>query len=65
MRLDILQEIVKSNGDSYTSLAKKLGITTASVSHKMNGQNPWKLDEIKKLMGIYGLSASDIEAIFL
>lgn len=64
MRLDVLDELIRSQGDTYTSLAQRLGITTASVSHKMTGKTQWKLSEVQKLRELYGLDLKDIEILF-
>lgn len=60
----LLQSIFDEHGDSRRAVAEKLGMTGASLSHKMSHKTPWKLSEVQKLIEVYGLRMSDVEKIF-
>ena len=64
MRMDILTEVFRANGDSNTAASKKMGITKASLSRKMHGKNGWTLKDLQVLKREYGMTMQDLEAIF-
>lgn len=45
-------------------MAQKLGITTQSLSNKMDGKTDFKLHELNKIRQILGLSPEKFDAIF-
>lgn len=45
-------------------MAQQLGITTQSLSNKMDGKTDFKLHELNKIRQILGLSPEKFDAIF-
>lgn len=52
-------------GISNRTIAKELDISEQAFYNKMNGESEFKESEIKKLIQLLGLSASDVDRIFL
>ena len=46
------------------NFAKSLGITTKSISEKLNNKTIWKQPEISKAMELLSISGEDIESYF-
>ena len=45
--------------------AKALGITTKTISEKLNNKTIWKQPEISKAMELLSISGEDIESYFI
>lgn len=45
-------------------LAELIGRGVTSVSHRMNGHQPWCLDECYKILNVFDLPASDLPRLF-
>ena len=46
------------------NFAKSLGVTTKSISEKLNNKTIWKQPEISKAMELLSISGKDIESYF-
>lgn len=65
MNKELLRYFMARHGDTSGDLAEVLGISTASVSAKMNEKGTeFKQGEIAKIKDRYGLSAEQVESIF-
>ena len=65
MNINLLRSKMVLKGETQLDLAKAMNITKASMSVKMNGKNPFKLDEVKFIANRYDLSNDEIVEIFL
>lgn len=52
-------------GEAQIDLAKAMGITKASMSVKMQGKNPFKLEEVRFIAKRYDLTNDEIVDIFV
>lgn len=52
------------HGDKDKDLANYLGITKASMSHKINNHTPWLADEVQKVAIKYALEPKRVCEIF-
>jgi len=52
------------NGDTQKQLAKKTGITSATMSRKFNKLREWDATEIKAIANVYNLTPEQIYEIF-
>ena len=52
------------NGDSQTSLCKKIGLTTSTFNGRIHGSSDFKVNEIQKISRLYNLTERDMCAIF-
>lgn len=52
------------HGDDAKALSKALGVTEATMSHKINGETEWKVDQIHKVIKRYELPAERTMEIF-
>lgn len=59
-----LRAVMAKYGDTYQTLAEALGITLPALSHKVNGQRPFKQKEISIMIDRYELSGDDAIRIF-
>lgn len=55
---------IRSNGYTYKSLAKKMNISTTTMSNKINQKNDLTLKELNMFAEILDLSREDITDIF-
>ena len=46
------------------NFAKSLGVTTKTISEKLNNKTIWKQPEISKTMELLSISGKDIESYF-
>lgn len=60
---ELRAELVR-HGDTLISLAKKLNITTVSLSLKLNGKRDFKQCEIAKIKELYELTNDRTDVIF-
>lgn len=44
------------NGDTQLSLAEKMGLNSAIISRRLNGESNFKLPEIKKILNLYNVT---------
>ena len=65
MNVNLLKSKMALKGEAQIDLANAMGITRASMSVKMNGKNPFKLDEIKFIAKRYDLTNDEIVEIFI
>lgn len=61
---ELFNEAVEKSGLTRRFIVKSLGIAYDSFYKKTTGVLEWKLNEVRKLKDILGLSFQDIEAIF-
>lgn len=64
MQMKLLKSKIRLHGETQTTLAEALGITTRAMNCKINGHRQFKADEIKIIKERYALSDSDIAQIF-
>lgn len=55
---------LKRQHKKFKDLADYLGMTTTAVSKKINGVNPWRLDEVYGAMEFIGKPLADIPLYF-
>ena len=60
----LLKEYIMSSGYKIGYLAEQLGITTHSLSRKINGKNEFKASEIDTLCKLLKIGARDRASIF-
>ena len=60
-----LRAAIARIGISKTVLAQALGISSTSLQLKLKGEREFKESEIQKLINILGLTADDVNLIFL
>ena len=62
----LFRAVMTENGDNYSTLAKKLGITESTLSNKVNekSNNGFTQPEILKIKEFYNLDALQIDRIF-
>lgn len=65
MNVNLLKSKMALKGEAQIDLAKAMGITKASMSVKMQGKNPFKLEEIKFIAKRYDLTNDEIVDIFV
>ena len=65
MNPNMVKAQIKLHGDTYESLAKKLGVTRRSLENKIYEINKFSIDDITKLKEIYDLTPDEVDAIFL
>ncbi len=63
-RSELRAEIARKN-ISKSQLAKSLGLSPASLYLKLKGEREFKESEIQKLVVVLGLTATDVNRIFL
>ena len=63
-RAELRAEIARKE-ISRTSLAEALGISMTSLVMKLKGEREFKESEIQKLIEVLGLTAVDVNRIFL
>ncbi len=63
-RAELRAEIARKNL-SKTSIAEALGLSLTSLGLKLKGDREFKESEIRKLIDILGLTAEDVNRIFL
>ncbi len=59
-----LKERITEVCGTQQEFAKRMSLSTRTVSLKMTSKIGWKQEEIKKACGILGLSSNDIPAYF-
>ena len=65
MNKDLLRMYMIKNGDTYTTLAKHIGISAVSFSNKINETgSEFRQGEISKIKNRYDLSPKEVDAIF-
>ena len=66
MNKNLLKSILAANGDNYSVLAEYLGITTSTLSNKVNEKHKagFTQPEIIMIKNRYSLSADDVDAVF-
>lgn len=65
MNRNELRAEIARKGISNRTIAGELNISEQAFYNKMGGQTEFKESEIKKLVKILGLSAIDVDRIFL
>ena len=60
-----LKTIIEQKGVKQTRLASQLGISDQSLSMKLNGKRPFKLEEAKTICRLLNISKFDGYNIFL
>lgn len=64
MNKNALQAVIKLNGDTQEALARHLGMTSATLSNKINGGSVFNQTEIEGIVLRYHLTAEQIQSIF-
>ncbi len=60
-----LKAAIARKGISKTDLAQALDISSTSLQLKLKGEREFKESEIQKLINVLGLTADDVNLIFL
>lgn len=60
-----LRAAIARKGISKTDLAQALDISSTSLQLKLKGEREFKESEIQKLINVLGLTADDVNLIFL
>lgn len=55
---------MREKGIKGTYLARKIGTTPQSLSHRMTGKIPWRLDEMYNILSILGEPDSKLSEYF-
>lgn len=55
---------LKQLGINQSDLAKKFGLSQASISHRFSGKVPWTLDEMYRLMDICQANYEELHIYF-
>ena len=61
----LLDKMSKSGFRTYAQLADKMSMSPTALSHRLNGKTEWNATEIKQIMNLLKLSATDASFIFL
>lgn len=61
---NLLLGIIYKRGETAYSIAKKLGISTAAMSHKLNGDSEFKMSEVAAIKRILNLTDLEFAYIF-
>ena len=64
MKLNKLCGRIREICGTQENCAKKVGMSTHSLSNKLNKKAPFKTDEIKKICEILSISKEDIHLYF-
>ena len=56
--VDVLRELMRSNGLSQTALAKKVGIVQSTISNVLNGNRKLTKDQVIRLAELFGVDPS-------
>lgn len=64
-KMRLLKAKIQLHETTQVSLAEKLGITGVSMSNKMRGTQPFKVDEIRKLRALLQLTPAEVCEIFI
>lgn len=59
-----LRGLIKSRCGTQQKYAEEIGISTTSLSHKLNGKREFAQHEIKKMKVLFDLSPEDVCRIF-
>jgi plasmid maintenance system antidote protein VapI len=60
-----IRKLLAKYGQTQSDLAQILGITYQSISIKLNGKSSFTLNEIIRIVQVYGLSAEEVYDIFI
>lgn len=62
--MDLLKEIIARNELSFTSVAKKLGITYVALNNKLKGKYAFSLEEALALKRILNMTQTEWNKVF-
>ena len=60
----MLRGLMAQNDDTLVDVARELKLGVSSVSHRMMGHEPWRVDEMYALMDRYRRPHSEMHIIF-
>lgn len=60
----VLRGLMAANEDTQVDVARELKLGVCSVSHRMMGREPWRVDEMYALMDRYHRPHSEMHIIF-
>lgn len=60
----LLRSLMAKNGDTYESLAQKLGIARSTFCNKINGRVLFSQPEMKMIIDIYQLDDHQLAELF-
>ena len=55
-----LPDLLADRGVTQQQVADLLGLSQAAVSRKVNGQRPWRLEEVRQVAGLLGVTPADV-----
>ena len=64
MNKDLLRYLCISQGKTYETLAKSLGINLSTLYRKLSGESDFTRNEIQIVRSELGLSIEDVDRIF-
>lgn len=56
-----LKEKIKRKYGNQKAFAEIMGIDTATLNKKLNGNSDWTLSEMKKISELFGIEINEIE----
>lgn len=62
--MELLKDLIKRSGISFTNVAKRLGITYVALNNKLQGKYAFTLEEALALKKILDLTQSEWNAVF-
>lgn len=62
---ELMKIAIADSGMTIKAISNKTGIQYETLRRKLNGRNPWYLDEVVKVALVLRLTAAERDAIFL
>lgn len=59
-----LRGLMAANGDTGADIARELKLGQTTLSHRMMGHEPWRVDEMYALMDRYRMPHSELHLVF-
>lgn len=64
MNVNELKAQMARHGDNNTKLAEVLGKSLSGITNRMNGSQPFTLEEVRILIDRYDLTPEEVQTIF-
>nr|WP_314532104.1 toxin-antitoxin system, antitoxin component, Xre family protein [uncultured Fusobacterium sp.] len=61
---ELLKEKIKESGYRFSWIAKQLNLSSFGMRKKINGENEFKVSEVKKISKLLNLNEKEREKIF-
>ena len=59
-----LRAVMALHGDTVATLARRLGLSRASLSRALNGRREFRVHEVVSIVRLYRLTPGEVDAIF-